>query len=83
MLRGAGFRALRMTTLWAPGLTRPTAVEGRVLANAVQAARENGIRVYLSVFAARPRDAPTTRPAAASSRPSPLRSSAACRRCAT
>ena len=60
MLRGAGFRALRMTTLWAPGLTRPTAIEGRVLANAVQAARENGIRVYLSVFTARPRDAPTT-----------------------
>jgi len=60
MLKEAGFRALRMTTLWAPGLTRPTSIEGRVLANAVRAARANRIRVYLSVFAARPRDTPTT-----------------------
>jgi hypothetical protein len=60
MLRRAGFRALRMTTLWTPGQTRPTAIEGRVLANAVRAARANGIRVFLSVFHARARDAPTT-----------------------
>jgi hypothetical protein len=60
MLREAGFRALRMTTLWTPGLTRPTSIEGRVLANAVRAARANRIRVYLSVFAARSREAPTT-----------------------
>jgi hypothetical protein len=60
MLSGAGFRALRMTTLWTPGLTRPTAIEGRVLANAVRAARLNGMRVYLSVFTARPLDAPTS-----------------------
>jgi hypothetical protein len=60
MLRSVGFRALRMTTLWSPGLTRPTAIEGRVLANAVRAARANGIRVYLSVFSTRARDAPTT-----------------------
>jgi hypothetical protein len=60
MLKQAGFRALRMTTLWTPGLTRPTAIEGRVLANAVRAARANRMRVYLSVFAARPRDTPTT-----------------------
>lgn len=60
MLRRAGFRALRMTTLWTPGQTKPTAVEGRVLANAVRAARANGFRVFLSVFQARARDAPTT-----------------------
>jgi len=60
MLREAGFRALRMTTLWAPGLTRPTRIEAQVLANAVRAARVNRIRVYLSVFAARARETPTT-----------------------
>jgi len=60
MLREAGFGALRMTTVWAPGLTRPTTIEARVLANAVRAARANRIRVYLSVFAARPRETPTT-----------------------
>jgi hypothetical protein len=60
MLSGAGFHALRMTTLWTPGLTRPTAIEGQVLANAVRAARQNGMRVYLSVFPARPLDAPTS-----------------------
>lgn len=60
MLREAGFRALRMTTLWTPGLTRPTPIEGQVLANAVRAARVNRIRVYVSVFAARARETPTT-----------------------
>lgn len=59
-LRGAGFRALRMTTLWTPGQTKPTAIEARVLTNAVRAARANGIRVFLSVFHSKARDAPTT-----------------------
>jgi hypothetical protein len=60
MLGGVGFRALRMTTLWRPGLTRPTVIEGRVLANAVRSARTHGMEVYLSVFVARPREAPTS-----------------------
>lgn len=62
MLRHAGFRALRMTTLWTPGTVRPSAIELRVLTNAVRAARANGMRVYLSLFTARARDAPSTAP---------------------
>lgn len=49
-LRISGFRAVRVTSYWTPGLTRPTEGELNVLQNVGAAAERNGIRVYVTVM---------------------------------
>lgn len=49
-LRVAGFRAVRVTSYWTPGLTRPTEGELNVLENVGAASERNGIRVYITVM---------------------------------
>ena len=46
----AGFNAVRLTAIWAPGSTAPSADELLRLQNAVAAADLDGIRVFLSVY---------------------------------
>jgi hypothetical protein len=48
--RLSGFRAVRITSLWRPGMTRPSDEELRVLRNVGDAAARNGVRVYLTVM---------------------------------
>jgi hypothetical protein len=50
ILRVAGFRAVRVTSYWTPGLTRPTEGELEVLENVGAAAERNGVRVYVTVM---------------------------------
>ena len=50
LLRTAGFRAVRVTSIWSPGQTEPSADELAVLSNVSEAARMNGIRVYVTVM---------------------------------
>nr|MBA2642849.1 hypothetical protein [Actinomycetota bacterium] len=47
LFRLAGFRAVRITSFWTPGLTAPSENELRVLASTAGAADVNGVRVYL------------------------------------
>jgi hypothetical protein len=46
----AGFNAIRLTTIWAPGQTEPTADELNLLKNAADAADLDGITIILSVY---------------------------------
>ena len=48
--RLAGFRAVRVTSFWRPGLTRPSDDELRTLRNVADAATRNGVRVYVTVM---------------------------------
>jgi len=48
--RLAGFRAVRITSYWRPGLTRPSDDELRILRNVGDAASRNGVRVYVTVM---------------------------------
>ena len=48
--RLAGFRAVRITSYWRPGLTRPSDDELRILRNVGDAAARNGVRVYVTVM---------------------------------
>ena len=48
--RLAGFRAVRITSYWRPGLTRPSDDELRILRNVGDAATRNGVRVYVTVM---------------------------------
>jgi hypothetical protein len=50
LAHSAGFTAVRLTTIWAPGQTAPTGDELLGLSNAVGAATARGIRVILSVY---------------------------------
>jgi hypothetical protein len=50
LARLAGFDTVRMTSIWAPGLSRPTDEELAVLRTSALAARLNGIRIILSVY---------------------------------
>ena len=50
LLQLGGFRAVRITSTWEPGLTAPTEHEASVLANVAAAAELGGVRVYLSVY---------------------------------
>src|SRR3954463_10318907 len=50
LARLAGFDTVRMTSIWAPGLSRPTDHELDVLRTSALAARLNGIRIILSVY---------------------------------
>jgi hypothetical protein len=60
MLRLAGFRAVRISSIWRPGLSAPTAGELGVLRNVEGAAQLSGIRVYVQVYAAGSRTTPLT-----------------------
>ena len=60
LLRLAGFRAVRITSTWEPGLTAPTEHEAAVLANVAAAASLHGVRVYVSVYHAGSRTTPLT-----------------------
>jgi hypothetical protein len=49
-LADAGFRAVRITTIWDPGETAPAADELAALRRVAAAAKEQGVRIYLSVY---------------------------------
>lgn len=49
-LRISGFRAVRVTSYWTPGLIHPTEGELNVLETVGAAAERNGIRVYVTVM---------------------------------
>lgn len=50
LFRLAGFRALRVTSFWLPGQTRPSDGELAVLENVAAAAVRNGVRVFVTVM---------------------------------
>ena len=50
LLARAGFNAVRVTQIWAPGETTPSAAAQRILRNVVQAARLDGVQVLLTVM---------------------------------
>jgi len=58
LLQLAGFRAVRVTSIWKPGELAPGPAERKVLDNVVAAAELSGIRVYVSVFHAGSRTTP-------------------------
>lgn len=60
LVRLAGFRAVRITSTWEPGLTAPTEHEAAVLANVASAAAVHGVRVFISVYHAGSRTTPLT-----------------------
>jgi hypothetical protein len=49
-LRLSGFRAVRFTTYWRPGLEAPSDEELRVIENVGDAGLRNGVRVYVTVM---------------------------------
>ena len=58
LLQLAGFRAVRVTSIWKPGELAPGAAERRVLDNVAAAAGLSSTRVYVSVFHAGSRTTP-------------------------
>jgi hypothetical protein len=60
VLRLAGFRAVRITSIWQPGRTAPTDHELQVLKNVEGAAQLSGMRVYVAVYHAGSRTTPLT-----------------------
>ena len=58
--RLSGFRAVRITSYWTPGLERPTNEELRVLENVSDAALRNGVRLYVTVMHPGSRTTPLT-----------------------
>jgi hypothetical protein len=60
LLRLAGFRAVRITSIWTPGAAAPTAAELKILRNVAAAASLSGVRVYVSVFHAGSKTTPLT-----------------------
>ena len=60
LLRLAGFKAVRITSFWVPGLSEPTPHEAMVLANVGFAAALHGVRVYVSVYNEGSRTTPLT-----------------------
>jgi len=58
--RISGFRAVRVTSYWTPGLTSPSDEELRILRNVSDAARRNGVRVYVTVMNPGSRTTPLT-----------------------
>jgi hypothetical protein len=60
VLRLAGFRAVRITSIWQPGRTAPTDHELQVLENVAGAAQLSGMRVYVAVYHAGSRTTPLT-----------------------
>ena len=60
LLQLAGFRAVRVTSIWKPGELAPGAAERRVLDNVATAAQLSATRMYVSVFHAGSRTTPLT-----------------------
>ncbi len=60
LMRLSGFRAVRITSYWQPGDTRPSEDELRVLENFAAAAARNAIRPYLTVMHPGSRTTPLT-----------------------
>ena len=60
LLGWPGFKAVRVTSFWEPGLSEPTPHEAMVLANVAAAAALHGVRVYVSVYNAGSRTTPLT-----------------------
>jgi hypothetical protein len=60
LLRLTGFKAVRVTSFWTPGLSEPTPHEAMVLANVGLAAAVHGVRVYVSVYNEGSRTTPLT-----------------------
>ena len=56
----AGYDAVRLTAIWAPGRTEPEAEDLVKLENAIGAAQLRGVRVVLSVYHRNSRTTPTT-----------------------
>lgn len=59
-LRLAGYRAVRVTSYWTPGSTRPTQTELTILENVGAAGVRNGVRVYVTVMHPGSRTTPLT-----------------------
>ena len=60
LFRVAGFRAVRVTSFWQPGQTRPSEAELGILENVAEAAFRNGVRVYVTVMHPGSRTTPLT-----------------------
>jgi hypothetical protein len=60
LLRLAGFDAVRVTSIWAPGLRAPIAVDQRRLAAVSGAAQLTGMKVYVAIFNAGSATTPLT-----------------------
>jgi len=60
MVRLAGLDSIRVTVIWTPGETAPSANESNVLRNLEGAARLSGVRVILSVYHFGSRTTPLT-----------------------
>ena len=60
LLTLAGFNAVRVTQVWTPGDTRPSAGDLSVLRNVEQAARLDGVTVLISVLNYGSRTTPLT-----------------------
>jgi len=60
LFRVAGFRAVRVTSFWQPGQTRPAEAELGVLENVAAAGSRNGVRVYVTVMHPGSRTTPLT-----------------------
>src|SRR4029078_5162087 len=60
LLRLAGFKAVRVTSFWTPGLSEPTPHEAMVLSNVGLAAAVPGVLFYVSVYNAGSRTTPLT-----------------------
>lgn len=65
IFRLSGFRAVRVTSYWTPGLSRPEEGELLTLGNVARAAQRNGVRVYLTVMHPGSRTTPLTEEARA------------------
>jgi hypothetical protein len=60
LVRLAGFRAVRVTSTWQPGVSAPSEHEAAVLSNVAAAAGVHGVRVFVSVYHAGSRTTPLT-----------------------
>jgi len=56
----AGFNALNITTAWVPGQTSPDPAELQILRNVSNASQSHHLQLLITVYAPRPRYAPTT-----------------------
>jgi hypothetical protein len=54
----AGLNALNVTTVWAPGQTKPEPEELQILRNVAAACKKRGISLLITAYAARSRSAP-------------------------
>jgi hypothetical protein len=60
LFRAAGFRSVRVTSLWTPGLSAPDSGELTVLQNVADAAQMNGVRVFVTVMSPGSKTTPLT-----------------------